>query len=242
MPLNEVLKQFGLTEKEARVYLALLELGASSVQKIAQKAGIARPTTYDILESLKNQNLASIFEKGEVKYYSPTDPARIVEIAKQKSETIEDVFPQLKALYGMPVEKPKVRFYEGTEGMKIILEENLKDSKENFTIGSAEDLFATLEYFPEFVRKRVKLGIPTKVILRESEKARERQKLGPKELREVKIIPAKYEYHAMTMIFGHKIAMFSFKKDYVALLIESKELAEMQKALFQLIWENIAKR
>lgn len=242
MPLNEALTQFGLTEKEAKIYLALLELGASSVQKIAQKAEIARPTAYDILESLKNQQLASIFEKGQVKYYSPTDPSRIREMAKQKSETIEQAFPQLKALYSAPLEKPKVRFYEGVEGMKIILEENLRDGQENFTIGSAEDLFKTLEFFPEFVKKRVKLGIPIKVILRESEKARERQKLGPRQLREVRIIPAKYEFHSMTMIFGHKIAMFSFKNDYVALLIESKELTEMQKAIFKLIWENIAKK
>jgi HTH-type transcriptional regulator, sugar sensing transcriptional regulator len=241
MELNEALTQFGLTEKEARIYLALLELGSASVQKIAQKAQIARATAYDILESLKNQQLASIFEKGATKYYSPTDPTRIRVLARQKNEIIEDVFPQLKALYGLQSEKPKVRFYEGKEGMKIILEENLKDAQENFTFGSAEDLFATLDFFPEFVKKRVKLKIPVKVILRESTKARERQKLGPKELREVRIIPAKYEFHAMTMIFGNKIAMFSFKKTFIALLIESEELAAMQKMMFKLIWDGLTR-
>src|SRR4030042_4852159 len=113
MPLVEALKQFGLTEKEAQIYLALLELGTASVQKIAQKAKVARPTTYDVLESLKNQQLASIFEKGKVKYYSPTDPASILEMAKLKNQAIKDAFPQLRVLYSLPSKKPAVKFYEG---------------------------------------------------------------------------------------------------------------------------------
>jgi sugar-specific transcriptional regulator TrmB len=241
MPLEEALRQFGLTEKEAKIYLALLELGVASVQKIAQKANVARPTAYDILESLKNQQLASIFEKKQVKYYSPTDPARILAMAKEKTAMLENIFPQLRALYSLPMEKPKIRFYEGTEGMKIILEEILKEGKGIYCLGSAEDIFGTLDYFPEFVKKRVELALPAQVILRESKKAQERKKLGPKELREVRMIPAKYQFQALMIIFGHKIAMFSFKKDYIALLIESQALAEMQKASFRLIWEKVAK-
>lgn len=242
MQLDEALKQFGLTEKEAKIYLALLELGVASVQKIAQKAKIARPTAYDILESLQNQSLVSVFEKGQKKQYSPTDPAIILDRTRQKSKNLEDIFPQLKALYNLPLEKPKVRFYEGIEGIRVILDEVLKEGKELFSIGSAEDIFGNLDFFPAFVKKRVELGIQTKVILRDSKKARERQKLGSKELREVKIIPADYQFHALMMIFGNKVAMISLAKDYVALLTESRELAAMQKELFRLNWGNMAKK
>ena len=242
MLLDEVLKQFGLTEKEAKIYLALLELGVASVQKIAHKAQIARPTAYDILESLKNQNLVSVFEKGQKKQYSPTDPNIILDKTRQKSKNLEEIFPQLKALYNLPMEKPKVRFYEGVEGVRVILDEVLKEGRELCSIGSAEDIFGNLEFFPAFVKKRMALGIHTKVILRDSKKARERQKLGPKELREVKIIPADYQFHALMMIFSNKVAMISLTKNYVALLIESQELAAMQKELFRLLWENVSKK
>lgn len=241
MPLDEALKQFGLTEKEAKIYLALLELGVASVQKIAQKAQIARPTAYDVLESLRNQSLVSVFEKGQKKQYSPTDPAIILDKTRQKNKNLEEIFPQLKALYNLPTEKPKVRFYEGIEGIRVILDEVLKEGRELCSIGSAEDIFGNLDFFPAFVKKRVELGIQTKVILRDSKKAHERQKLGPKELREVKIIPADYQFHALMMIFGNKVVMISLTKNYLALLIESQELAAMQKELFRLNWENVAK-
>ena len=46
------LKSLGFSEKEARVYLALLELGPSTTTEIARKSKINRTTGYDILESL----------------------------------------------------------------------------------------------------------------------------------------------------------------------------------------------
>jgi len=63
--------------------------------------------------------------------------------------------------------------------------------------------------------------------------------LGPKQLREVKIIPATYKYHGMVFIWQNKIAMFSFKKDMEALVIESEELSKIQKAMFDVIWDSL---
>ena len=76
-----------------------------------------------------------------------------------------------------------------------------------------------------------------RVILRDTSKARERQKLGPQELRKVKLIPKEFNYHGAVMIFGNKIAFLSFTKDYIAVVIESKELADIQRAMFEYTWE-----
>ncbi len=58
------LQNLGLTEKEARTYLASLELGPETAQNIAKKTGINRATTYVQIESLKKRGLMSEFEKG----------------------------------------------------------------------------------------------------------------------------------------------------------------------------------
>ena len=52
MRLEQTLKDYGLKEKQIKVYLACLQLGTGSVVKIAQKAGMPRSTVYEILESL----------------------------------------------------------------------------------------------------------------------------------------------------------------------------------------------
>lgn len=239
MKLENALKQFGLSEKQAKIYLATLELGSAPVNLIAKKSEIPRPTCYDLLESLCKQGIASNFIKKKTRYYSVDDPRQIVHLAQQKAKILEETLPQLEAIYGLAKERPKVRFYQGKEGMKQILEEVLKDKQECLCFSSADDLFETLgDDFLKFVQQRIKLKIPTRVILKDSPVARERQRLGLKELRKVKIIPNEFNYHGMIFIFGNKIAFFSFVKDYMAVIIESKELSAIQQAMFECIWKR----
>ena len=240
MNLEKVLKDYGLGEKQAKIYLACLELGSASVQKISRKAGLARSTCYEILESLNMLGLVSKFQKKKVVNFNAESPRKLILLGQAKTGLLEQALPQFDALYGEARVRPVVRFYEGKTGMKLILEEILEDNpKEILTFGSAEDLFATLEDFPEFVRKRIKKKILARVILRDSETARERKQLGPKELREVRFIPPTYNYHGSVFIWGKKIAMFAYQSDLVALVIESEELSRTQRTMFDIIWEQL---
>ena len=54
------LEKTGLTENEAKVYLAALELGETTVIRLAKKAGIKRPTTYLVVDSLKDVTIAQL--------------------------------------------------------------------------------------------------------------------------------------------------------------------------------------
>ncbi|TSC76638.1 MAG: transcriptional regulator TrmB [Parcubacteria group bacterium Gr01-1014_31] len=243
MNLEQTLKDFGLTEKQAKVYLACLELGSASVQKISRKSGLPRSTCYELLERLCQQGFASTYKKKNIQYYGAEDPQKVIVLAKDKVELLEQAFPELRALYGAAKHRPTVRFYQGTLGMKLILEEILAEAREVRSFGAAEDLFTTLDkIFPEFVKKRVQKKISVQVILRESPKARERQQLGPQHLRVVKIIPESYRYHGNIFIWGNKIAMFSFRKDLVALVVESDELTQVQTAMFDALWNTLPQR
>jgi sugar-specific transcriptional regulator TrmB len=240
MNLEKTLFEYGLKEGHAKVYLAALELGSASIQKISQKAMLPRSTTENILESLHEKGLLSTFRKRRIRFFSAEDPHKIIQLAKSRASLLEQALPEFMALYGEAKVRPTVRYYQGKQAMKQILEEALDEAKEILFFSSSDDLFNTLiEDFPEFVKKRAAKKIPAKVILRDSAKARERQRLGPQELREVKIIPSSYNYHGMIMIWKNKISMFSFNKDLSAVVTESEELAETQRALFYLGWNTI---
>ena len=59
------LVEIGLNEKEAKVYLASLELGQSAVQGISSRSGVNRATTYFIIEGLTAKGLISSFHQGK---------------------------------------------------------------------------------------------------------------------------------------------------------------------------------
>src|SRR3989338_2618344 len=61
--LEEALKTIGLTEKEAQVYLSLLELGRGTVSAVARKAVINRTSGYHLLDGLTGKGLASVSGK-----------------------------------------------------------------------------------------------------------------------------------------------------------------------------------
>lgn len=239
MNLETVLTEYGLKQTHTSIYLSALELGSAPVLQIARKCGMARSTCEAVLESLNRKGFVSSFKKKNVRYFTAEDPHRVIRNAKQKANLLEESLPQFMALYGQSTTKPSVRFYSGKLGMQIIMNEVLDEAKELLAISAAEEMFATLEPFTKFVQQRIARKIPIKVILKNTPKAAERKQLGVKELRQVKILPANFDYQSMMYLWKNKIAMLSFGNDLSALVIESKEISQMQKAMFYSLWETL---
>jgi len=86
--LEKDLQQIGLSEKEAKVYLASLELGPSTAQTIAAKATVNRPTTYVMIESLIKRGLMSSFQKGKKRFFVAGKPTQLLYLldAKKKGD------------------------------------------------------------------------------------------------------------------------------------------------------------
>lgn len=238
--LAKTLENCGLTRKQAKVYLALLELGPSPIQKISQRAVLSRSTVYEALRALQKKVLVSTFKKKKVNYFTAEEPQKIVKKARAKALALTKALPHLEALQYRAKSQPTVRFYQGKRGLQTVIEEMLEEPKEILAISSSEDIFNVLEdYFPRFVERRIKKKIPIRTIFKDSPKARERKALGPQQLRKAKLLPKDYQFSAMLALWKNKIALLSLKKEFNALVIESEELSEMHKALFHFIWDSL---
>ncbi len=131
LPLE--LRKLGLTEKEVRVYLAGLELGPSSVQKIAALTKITRPTTYGIIKRLEEKGLfAEAKQKGK-RYFVAQSPERILGVLRIQKREIEEkerefirVIAALESKYSK--EKEGIKVFRGKESLKA-LEETLSFSQ-----------------------------------------------------------------------------------------------------------------
>lgn len=242
MNLEQTLTNFGFNQKQAKIYLACLSLGSGPVQAISKLASLPRTTCYEVLDELQTLGAVSSFQKKKIKHFSAVDPHQLVQLAKERVELLEKAVPNMLAMYAENKVRPSVRYYQGVAGMKVILNEVLDEATEVLAFSSATDLFDVLDdEFPNFVKKRLARKIPMRVILRDSPKARERQILGRQELREVRLIPATYEYHGAVFIWKDKIAMFSLvQKAPAALVVESVDLAAVQRAVLQVIWTSLS--
>jgi len=89
------LLKIGLTEGEAKVYLALSELGSSTVGPIVKKSKVAYSNIYDILNRLIDKGIVSFIIKNKTKYFQAAPPVNLLKYLENKEK---EIFNQKKEL------------------------------------------------------------------------------------------------------------------------------------------------
>ena len=247
--INKILQSIGLTKEEVKVYLACLELAESSVQDIAKKAGTKRPTTYKILDSLLEKAVVFKVLKGKKTLYSAEDPQKLYNQIKQKQSDLKKILPELNSIYNLPVSKPKIKFYEGVKGAIAVYDDILATIKNDSEVLSYTALHGLFKYFPQdyakqFFATRVRRNITTRIIALESKEALAWQKKGAFELRDILLVKKKdfpLDFFGDTEIYANKTAIISYRDNFMAIIIESNDIANMQRFIFELAWKNLKK-
>jgi len=243
--LEEALEKYGLSDKEAKIYLACLELGSATALEIAKKSKITRSTVYSVLDSLMAKTLITEFEQKKIKHYKAEDPQKIINLAKDKHDVIKSVFPELKNLYLSQKSKPQITYYQGKEEIKEMYNDilRMKNLKEYVMIAlESEWLTADPQFFTEFKKQRAKLKIKTRMINEDSPIARKGKQQARQTLTEVKLLPKNFPWQPTggVYIFDNKIILVSYSKDIAAIEIVNKNIAGLLKMNFEFMWSNLS--
>lgn len=242
------LQSFGFSEKETTVYIALLELGKGTVRQISSKAGINRTTGYDILGSLANKGLVTVSGKEPKSEYAVEPPEAITSYLKRVSEQMSDnikkseaIVPELELLHAKQ-NRPKIRFYEGREGLEHVYEDTLTSSEPIRAYATYDDMKDVLPgYFPDYFYRRAEKGISIRAIFPHTRAGRELSKDDEAQKRETAMIPAdKYYFSPEINIYDNKVMIASWREK-LGIIIESSEIADAMKKIYELAWAE-AKR
>jgi sugar-specific transcriptional regulator TrmB len=242
MELIESLTKFGLAEKEARVYLASLELGEALASEISLKSNLPRTLIYDLLERLIDLGLISYSIKENRKYFLASSPKELIRAIKEKEEIIKNTLPQLENLEKIKgTKRPKVEIYEGQEGMKTVMNNILRAKVNEFlAYGSSRSSFEVIPAFmEEWHKQRIKNKVTMKIIYNNTKEAKEKLKTRTESLKytNYRFMPIELESPTATIIYKDKIVQQSWTKDPFAVVIESEEMAENQKRYFEELWK-----
>lgn len=247
--MEQTLQKLDIAPKESKIYLALLSLGPSSLRKVASHTNLNRGSTYDVLKSLTKKGLVSFYDKGKRQHFVAEDPENLVNLLREKrrevvrtKKELAKILPSLQALFEKSGEKPSVKLYEGNQGAKMILEDvlrvmNQEKEKEYYVYSSVNIRNYLYQGFASFSDRRIALGIKVKAIA-----------LGTggelRGLDERRWLPNKEGAPAYVVIYGPKIAIFSFSSEHslVSVLIEDPGLAETQKIVFKTLWQNLPEK
>jgi len=241
MTAINIIKQLGLSDNEAKVYLACLELGQATCQELAKKSGVKRTTVYLAIDGLKEKGLVAQSKKAQKTMFIAESPDSLLSFSQKKHEALKQSLPELKSIYNRGGgEKPKARFYEGKEGYLAVYENILKDKpKEVLAVVSYDDLcrHLDLDYEQKWIEQRVKLGIKLRWLDFRTKTTEKMQRQGKQALRDLRFLPRAFNFTASMFIYGNKVVLMSGKaKDFMAVVIENSELCQMFKQLFEMLW------
>ncbi|MBI4447599.1 hypothetical protein HY643_01330 [Candidatus Woesearchaeota archaeon] len=229
------LEVVGLTRVEAEIYINLLDLGQAQAGNISRRTGIHRRSVYDALERLIKKGLVSFIKLNNKRYYLPTDPKRILELAEEKKQVIEGIMPEMESKFNSVKEKQETMFYKGREGLKTIFEDQLNERKEVLVFGGALNASEMIKYFfPRYTKERIRRKVKLKIIYAQ------RKEGITVPFSEIRYLPPKYHSPIATNIYSDKVAIIHWTEPLLAILIKNKDIAEAYRKYFNLLW-GIAK-
>lgn len=243
MNLMEQLERLDLKGRQAKVYLALLQLGSASAIEIAKYTKLKHPTVYDVLDLLREKQLVCETVSGRRRLFSPEDPARLAEIENRRKEALDAVLPDLYALYRGGEKRPSVHYYEGAEGGEALRSALLNvKAKEYFYFGAVREMLklSTPECEAEYVRQRIRRGIWSWSIRNRAREMPEEEYMRPgeKNLRHVRYFPRAISDNISGLyLFDRTVAIASGLKENYTVFLESEELFILMKSLWQCMWE-----
>lgn len=242
MILQTTLEQMGLTQKEAAVYLAALELGQASVLQIAKKAEIKRSTVYVTLASLQDRAFVHALAKGATTFYQAEDPKKIIDRFHEKTALLEKALPELRSIANAAPGKPRVRFYEGKKNILALYQNEIFRAKDIIGVTSMKDiiqLFSREEELKLLHLLKQKGGY-IRDILDDSPEAREyvqeKKRLG---IGETKFLPRNLHFEIDFLVYNKKLAMISLK-NLIAVVIEDPTISYAQGQLLEFLWKSLA--
>ncbi len=246
--------QLSLDDSEEKVYLALLELGPSSVSEITKKAGVTRTLGYYTLDKLGLYGLVERSSgQGKKVVYTAKHPKYLVQYVKNRRnkverqlKEVEQKIPELVSLYNI-ADKPTIRYQEGLEGLKNIYSESLESKTEILSIADIDgwDVPELRKWGQDYNRERSKRKIHERILMLDTKVGRDWMKdykgsykytdyrwIKPEQLQQIA------DFRGEVNVYENKVVIALLKKPKrMGIVIESEVLTNILKSLFELAWQ-----
>ena len=242
--LIKELAHFGLSADEAKAYLASLELGPATILEISRKTGLNRTTLYAIVHQLVEKRFIATAPHGKRILFTAESPEKLEVFFKERLAMFSDVLPELISLSKNGIVKPKMRYYDGLEGIKTIYRNSVKSIDpvlysfcgiERLSTRSKELIvFWEKEYIPA----REKSGHFGRLIIPDNAEGRAWKAKDAVSNRECRLVPAsQYNFEGEVLLYDDTVAFISYTEDEeFALSLESKAIAKTLKMIWQIVW------
>lgn len=248
--IDQLLQDFGFSDKEVKVYLTALRLGMQPASVLAKHLKMNRVTAYVICKKLIERGVANVVTRNNIQYFTVERPEALMQYAERQQKNwvrlrkeVDRKLPEFKTYMRDVSALPKVRFYEGIEGIKTVYEDTLKHGSPIHAFLTVDTIpqeikdFLMRDYMPQLLKRK----IHSQIIAADSERTRRYQKRDKKYLRETVIVrPKEFPFETEIALYGKdRVAFISFREgDLTAIIIENQAIFRTLSGIFSLLFRK----
>lgn len=245
---TNLLEKAGLTRTQIDVYFFLLKNTGARAGLIAQSIGRPRGVAYKALDDLLLLGLVEKKERrGKVAIFQALHPSSLEKLFEEKIKEDKKshqefmvALPDFVSQYNLSLNKPGVRFYEGLEGVKRVIDDNLKSKNVVYTYADMEEVDKYIkEINAQYAKKRDRLKLEKKILLVDSDYTKKVLENYDKSNIEIKFVKRVTHFATIMQIYDDKISYVTLLPDkMMGVIIQDKSIYAMHRALFESMWEN----
>ncbi|MEI6863975.1 MAG: helix-turn-helix domain-containing protein [Candidatus Adlerbacteria bacterium] len=238
------LEALGLTDKEARVYLALLPRQDTGTSNLIRASGLHGQFVYQALERLEELGLAKHVVQNGRKKFSAGSPERILSLVEEKKLSAQAVVRQLKEQFAGKHEQSFEVFQGDTAFVahEFALLEGMPDGSSIDILAGNGDKY--VEIFGGELNEYERIRIEKKIRLRYISMSG-----NPNYLKIMAQTRPFFEYRVLpqsapevdTDIYGDKVNFMIYGNPVVAFTFTNKKVAEGYKGFFEVLWNLSSK-
>lgn len=242
--LTKELKNTGLKEKSATVYLALLQLGEVGSSKIIKETGLHGQYVYQAIGELEAAGLAQHVIKRGRKKFSAKNPQTLVRLADERKKQTESLAQKLNQMMILPPEQT-FEVYQGRESYiahEFDLLHRAQEGGELLVIGGSGDKFN--DEMGERLREYANVQMKKNIIVRYIGSDDQRQKMpamhGQRKNFQIRYLPGLFTGQVNTNVWPDVLGFNIYGEPVTRFTISSKQIAESYRQFFETLW-NLAK-
>ncbi len=248
--ISSALRRLDLSESEQTIYLSLLRQGRATPRILADRTGLTRPSVYDQLRALVALNLVVELEVEGKAHFAAADIKHLDGLLLDKIDRLEqsraflaEALPDIQTSLDTVV--PKIRFFEGTEGIKQLMKDIMwHDHTTLYVVWAVEAMAEVFDatFLGWWNERRQARHIRAVAHLYSTKK---KKKIAPSEAETVasttpftavsdtcEAVTSLYPVNMAMLLYDTKVAFISSTNEAFGFIVESGEFATLQKALF----------
>ncbi len=241
----DIIRKAGLSEAQAKTYLALVQHGELTPAQIAEYTGETRTNTYAVLEKLESTKLVKCGD-GKKKVFMAAHPSMLETIAEKKrraavknEEMLKASMSSLLDIFYAHSEQPEVKTFIGYEGVKDIYRDVLRTGETVYLLRTEKD--EELNDFIRSYRKEMsKKGVRTIALMPDTIEGRKNASDGTDErvlLDRIAMPRGTYTAPVTIMVYERKVALVAYGENEMSTIIISKSLAESMRQMILMMRE-----